>query len=71
MSQSESAATHSKGCPFRIDPDGSMYGIDQWIYWSPPCHTVTLDGEFSASDLRQIAAWMEAHYLPHKEVPHG
>lgn len=45
-----------------IQPDGSLEEHDiLWVDWSNFDDTVTLDGDFTAAELRAIADHMDSH----------
>lgn len=47
---------------YMIQPDGSLKEHDiRWVDWPNYDDTVTLDGDFTAAELRAIADHMDAH----------
>jgi hypothetical protein len=42
-------------------PDGGLYGMGPYLRWEPGQTSATLDGEFTADELRAIADYMAAH----------
>jgi hypothetical protein len=44
-----------------IQPDGGLYCLGWYLNWNKGENHVTMDGLFSAADLRAIAAHMEKH----------
>jgi hypothetical protein len=41
-----------------IGADGSLFGGENYLHWSPGEQSATLDGSFTADDLEAIAWWM-------------
>ena len=42
-----------------VQPDGSLYDLGWFLAWNPGDEQLTMDGPFSAADLRSIAAHMD------------
>jgi hypothetical protein len=50
----------------QIQPDGSIFTAGtyaEYIDWPCQADRATLDGDFTAGELRQIATWMDQHAL--------
>lgn len=47
-----------------VQPDGSLHGDVPYVHWTPADTDATLDGEFSASELRAIADHMDKAARP-------
>lgn len=41
-----------------IQSDGGLYCLGQYVAWTPPNDSVTLDSAFTADELEAIAVWM-------------
>lgn len=50
-------------------PDGGLFDLGWYLAWSPGREDATLDGTFSAYDLRAIADFMLSHTA--KETSNG
>ncbi len=53
-----------------IQPDGGLYDLGWYLAWTPGDETATLDGAFTAQQLRDIALHMEAN-LPQQPAAEG
>lgn len=42
-----------------IQEDGSLYAVSWYLDWAPGADTATLDGDFTAAQLRAIADHMD------------
>lgn len=48
-----------------IQPDGGLYCLGRYLSWSPGDKQITLDSDFTASELSAIVYWMEHGHKLH------
>lgn len=47
-----------------IQPNGKLYQNVPYLAWHPGGYEATLDGDFTAAELRAIADHMDKHKVP-------